>query len=82
MTPWTLTHQVSLSIEFPRQEYWSGWPFLSPGDLPNPGFEPGSPAPQADSLPTELQGEPSLVVTVYDVLLFLLKLQEEGIQFN
>ena len=57
-------------------------PFLSPGDLPNPGLEPGSPAPQADSLPTELQGEPSLVVTVYDVLLFLLKLQEEGIQFN
>ena len=39
---------------FPRQEYWSGLPFPSPGDLPNPGIEPGSPALQADSLPTEL----------------------------
>ena len=39
---------------FPRQEYWSGLPFPSPGDLPDPGIEPGSPALQADSLPTEL----------------------------
>ena len=37
-----------------REEYWSGLPFLSPGDLPDPGIEPGSPALQADSLPTEL----------------------------
>ena len=40
---------------FSRQEYWSGLPFPSPGDLPDPGIEPGSPALQADSLPTELQ---------------------------
>ena len=44
---------------FPRQEYWSGLPFPSPGDLPNPGVEPGFPALQADSLPTELQDKPN-----------------------
>ena len=41
-TPWTVTHQAPLSMEFPRQEYWSGLPFTSPGDLPYPGFEPVS----------------------------------------
>ena len=40
-------------MEFSRQEYWSGLPFPSPGDLPNPGIEPGSPALQADALPSE-----------------------------
>ena len=40
-------------MEFSRQEYWSGFPFPSPGDLPNPGIEPGSPALQADTLPSE-----------------------------
>ena len=45
---------------FSRQEYWSGLPFPSPGDLPNTWIEPGSPALQADSLPTELQGKPLL----------------------
>ena len=43
-----------LSMEFSRQEYWSGLPFPSPGDLPDPGIEPRSPAWQADSLPSEL----------------------------
>ena len=43
---------------FSRQEYWSGLPFLSPGDLPDPGIEPGSPALQADALPSELLGSP------------------------
>ena len=42
---------------FSRQEYWSGLPFPSPGDLPNPGIEPGSPALQADSLPSESSGK-------------------------
>ena len=56
-TPWTAVHQVPLSIRFSRQRYWSGLPFPSPGDLPNPGIEPGSPALQADSLLTELQGK-------------------------
>ena len=45
-------------MEFSRPEYWSGWPFPSAGDLPNPGIEPRSPALQADSLPTEPQGKP------------------------
>ena len=52
-------HQALLSMGFSRQEYWSGLPFPSPGDLPNPGIEPGSPALQADSLPSESPGESS-----------------------
>ena len=44
-------------MEFSKQEYWSGLPFPSPGDLPNPGIEPGSPVLQADSLPFEPQGK-------------------------
>ena len=43
-TPWTVAHQAPPSMGFPRQEYWSGLPFPSPGDLPNPGMEPWSPA--------------------------------------
>ena len=58
VTPWTVAHQALLSIGFSRQKYWSGLPFPSPGDLPNPGIEPGSPTLQADSLPTELPGKP------------------------
>ena len=42
VTPWTVAHQASLSMEFPRQEYWSGLPFSAPGDLPDPGIEPVS----------------------------------------
>ena len=53
MAPWTLARQTSVSVEFSRQEYWSGLPFPSPGDLPNPGIESASPALQADSLPSE-----------------------------
>ena len=52
-SPWTVAHQAPSSIGFPRQEYWSGLPFPSPGDLPDPGIQPGSPAFQADSLPSE-----------------------------
>ena len=43
-TPWTIAHQAHLSMEFSRQEYWSGLPFPPPGDLPDPGVEPTSPA--------------------------------------
>ena len=43
-TPWTVAHQAPLSMGFPRQEYWSGLPFPSPGDPPDPGMEPSSPA--------------------------------------
>ena len=52
-TPWTVAYQGPLSMGFSRQEYWSGLPFPSPGDLPNPGIEPGSPALRADALPSE-----------------------------
>ena len=54
--PWTVVHQTPLSTGFSRQEYWSGFPFPSPEDLPNSGVEPGSAALQADSLPSVLQG--------------------------
>ena len=57
MTPWTVTHQAPPSMEFSRQKYWSGLPFLSPGDLPDPGIEPGSPTLQADALPSESPGK-------------------------
>ena len=53
MTPWTVALQAPPSMGFPRQAYWSGKPFPSLGDLPNPGIEPGSPALQANSLPLE-----------------------------
>ena len=55
-TPWTIALQVPRSVGFSRQECWSGFPFPSPGDLPNPGIKRRSPALQANSLPTELQG--------------------------
>ena len=49
-TPWTIACQASLSMEFSRQEYWSGLPFLSPGDLSDPGIELGSPALQINEV--------------------------------
>ena len=58
VTSWTVARQAPLSMEFSRQEYWSGLPFPSPKDLPNPGIEPRSSALQAGFLPTELQGSP------------------------
>ena len=51
--PWTVAYQAPLSMGFSRQEYWSGLPFPSPGDLPDPGIKPGSPALQADALTSE-----------------------------
>ena len=50
-TPWTVACQAPLSVGFSKQESWSGLPFSSPGDLPDPGIKPGSPAPQADFFP-------------------------------
>ena len=58
VTLWTVACQASLSVGFSRQEYWSGLPFPSPEELPDPGIKPWSPASQADSLPFELQGSP------------------------
>ena len=57
-TPWTVAHQAPPSMGFSRQEYWSGLPFPSPGDLPNPGIKPRSPALQADALTSEPPGKP------------------------
>ena len=56
--PWTVVYQASLSMGFFRQEYWSGLPFPSPGDLPDPGIKPRSPALQADALPSEPSAKP------------------------
>ena len=58
VTPWTLDYQAPLSMGFSRQEYWSGLPLPSPGDLPDPGVEPRSPTLQADALPSEPPGKP------------------------
>ena len=53
LIPWTVVWQAPLSVEFSRQEYWSGLPFPSPGNLPHPGIDPGCPSLQADFLPSE-----------------------------
>ena len=56
-TPWTVAYHASLSMGFSRQEYWIEFPFPSLGDLPDSGIEPGSPALQADTLPSEPPGK-------------------------
>ena len=61
-TLWTVACQAPLSMGFCRQEYWSGLPFPSPGELPNSGTKPPSPALQADSLLSETPGKPKEVV--------------------
>ena len=61
VTPWTVARQAPQSMEFSRQEYWSGLPVPYPGDLPKPGIKPGSPARQADTLPYEPLGKPNNV---------------------
>ena len=64
VTQWTVACQVLLSMGFSRQEYWSLLQFSSPEDLPDPGIQPRSPALQADSLSTELQGK---LMYIYDL---------------
>ena len=59
VTPWTVSYQAPLSMGIFRQEYWSELPFLSPGDLPNPGIVPMSPHWQADSFPLSHLGSPT-----------------------
>ena len=54
--PWTVAYQAPPQMGFSRQEYWSGLPFPSPGELPDPGIEPRSPALQADALHSESPG--------------------------
>ena len=66
VTPWTVARQARLSMEFPRQESWSGLPFPTPGDLPDPGIEPVSPETltlQVDSFTAEPQGSPCLLLS-------------------
>ena len=69
VTPWTVAYKAPLSMEFSRQEYWSGLPFPSPGDLPDPGIEPWSPALQTDTLPSEPPGKrnTTLVMTLLTI---------------
>ena len=57
-TAWTVVYQASPSMGFSRQEYWNGLPFPSPGYLPDPGIEPGSPTLEADALTSEPPGKP------------------------
>ena len=71
-TPWTAANQAPPSMGFSRQEYWSGLPFPSPGDLPNPGIEPRSPTLQADALTSEPPGKPNLLT----VSLFIVSLRD------
>ena len=80
MTPWTVACQASLSVEFSRQEYWSGLPFPSPGDLPNSGIKPRSPAQQADSIPAQLRGKPPQYMTPHG--LGILDILGEDIVFS
>ena len=75
LTPWIVAHEAPLPMGFSRQESWNGLPFPSPGDLPGPRTKLGSPALQADSLPSELQGNPlSTIVMPY----FYLSIQMAG----
>ena len=77
-TSWTVAYQAPLSMGFSRQEYWSGLPFPSLGDLPNPGIKPVSPALQADTLPSEppgnvcfmYLGDPILVAYVFTIVMY------------
>ena len=76
VTPWTVAYQAPPSMGFSRQEYWSGLPFPSPGDLPNPGLEPESPAFQADALTSEPPGKPFSKWTEYDLSLLEISVSE------
>ena len=67
-TSWTVAYQASPSVGFSRQEYWSGLPFPSPGDPPDPGIEPRSPTLQADALPSEPPGKPSKCFRPHHIL--------------
>ena len=65
VTPWAVTHQAPLSMEFFRQEYWSGLPFPSPRDLSDPGIERGSPTLQANALPSEPPWKPIYIYSFH-----------------
>ena len=85
-TPWTVAHQVPWSLRFPRQEYWSGLPLPSPGDLPNPGIQPGSlvsPVSAAGFFTTVCTWEvPNSFITASFFFFFLLKIEFVHIFLN
>ena len=66
-TPWTVAHQTPVSMRFPRQEYWSGLPFPTPVDLPDPGIEPEFPvSPALGFFTTEPPGKPNVWLMRYN----------------
>ena len=73
-TLWTVAYRAPPSMGFSRQEYWSGLPFPSPGDLPNPGIKPGSPALQADALTSEPPGKPIMSYSCNHIVCSLFRL--------
>ena len=77
VTPWTEAYQAPRSMGFSRQEYWSGLPFPSPGDLPNPGIEPSSPALQTDALLSEPLEKP-VAESEEELRSLLVKVKEES----
>ena len=82
-TPWTVAHQAPLSMGFPRQEYWSGWPLPSPGNLPDPEIELRSPALQADSILSEPPEKPTeLVYRARVITLQFYSKSKEGNSFS
>ena len=72
VTPWTIAYQAPPSMGFSKQEYWSGLPFPSPGDLPNPGIEPRSPTFQANALTSEPLGKPLMLLISFTSYSYLL----------
>ena len=83
-TPWTVAHQALPSMGFSKQEYWSGLPFPSPGDRPDPGIEPRSPALQADALSSEPPGKPESFTEIHIkqeyILFYILKQNNNRIE--
>ena len=77
---WTIAHQAPLFMGLPRQEYWSGLPFPSPGDLPDPRIKPSSPALAGELFTTEPPGKPKWVLNIYKILCNLM--QFKGRAFN
>ena len=69
-TAWTVAYQASPSMGFSRGEYWSGFPFPSPGHLPDPGIKPRSPALQANALPSEPSGKPYMFQSTHYFYIF------------
>ena len=74
--PWIVAYQAHLSMAFSRQEHWSGLPFPSPGDLPDPGIELKSPALQAESLPSEPPGRKKFSIVLIESTVCTIFLEE------